>query len=84
MASDKKRRARRQRTPMDRTDARRREFLRIIEVSDLLGESRASIYNRIKAGQIKAVQFGKTMRVHGPTLFEAIDRLVSAEQAPAA
>ena len=69
---------------ISRDNARKRELLRVCEVADLLGESRANIYIRIKSGQIKAVQFGKTMRVPAAPLFEMIDQLVSAEQAPAA
>lgn len=69
-------------TQINRADARKRELLRVCEVADLLGESRANIYLRIKAGQIKAVQFGKTMRVPAAPLFAMIDHLVSA--APAA
>ena len=75
---------------LDHEDARRRELLRVCEVAELLGESRANIYLRIKAGQIGAVRFGKTMRVHGPSLFENIDRLVqdarghTAPEVPAA
>jgi len=68
---------------ISREDARKRELLRVCEVADLLGESRANVYLRIKSGQIRAVQFGKTLRVHGPGLFEMIDRLLD-EQVTAA
>ncbi len=63
---------------LNRETARNRELLRVCEVADLLGESRANVYLRIKAGQIKAVQFGKTMRVPAAPFFETIDRLVGA------
>ena len=66
-------------TTITHEEARKREFLRVSETAELLGESRASIYLRIKAGQIKAVQYGKTMRVHGPTLFKAIDTLLKQD-----
>jgi excisionase family DNA binding protein len=68
------------RMPIDEIDARKRALLRVSEVAALLGESRANVYLRIKAGQIKAVQFGKTLRVHGPSFFAMIDRLVASEQ----
>jgi len=57
--------------------ARQRELLRIIEVADLLGESRANIYLRIKVGQIPAVRFGKTTRVRAVALFEMLDGLAA-------
>lgn len=63
---------------INREDARKRELLRVCEVADLLGESRANVYLRIKAGQIKAVRFGKTMRVPAARLFEMLDALVKA------
>jgi excisionase family DNA binding protein len=55
---------------------RNRELLRISEAASVLGESRANVYLRIKRGEVKAVRFGKTMLVHGPSLFGAIDRLL--------
>jgi excisionase family DNA binding protein len=55
---------------------RNRELLRISEAASVLGESRANVYLRIKRGEVKAVRFGKTMRIHGPSLFGAIDRLL--------
>jgi hypothetical protein len=61
-----------------REDARKRELLRVCDVADLLGESRANVYLRIKGGQIKAVQFGKTMRVPAAPFFEMLDGLVGA------
>ena len=61
---------------INREQLRDRELLRICEAASVLGESRANIYLRIKRGEVKAVRFGKTMRVHGPSLFGAIDRLV--------
>jgi len=60
-----------------REDLRKRELLRICEAASVLGESRANIYLRIKRGEIKGIRFGKTMRVHGPSLFALIDELVS-------
>lgn len=63
---------------IDRADARKRELLRVSEVADLLGESRANIYQRIKRGEVQAVKFGKTLRVPAAPLFERIDQLVSA------
>lgn len=55
---------------------RNRELLRISEAASVLGESRANVYLRIKRGEVTAVRFGKTMRVHGPSLFGTIDRLL--------
>ncbi|MCU0381462.1 MAG: helix-turn-helix domain-containing protein [Chitinophagaceae bacterium] len=66
------------RTKLTFEDARKRELLRISEVADLLGESRANVYLRIKSGQVKAVHFGKTKRVHAPSLFSMIDQLENA------
>ena len=63
---------------ISRENARNRELLRVCEVADLLGESRANIYLRIKAGQIEAIQFGKTMRIPAAPLFGMIDRLRKA------
>lgn len=51
-------------TKINREDARKRELLRVVEVADLLGESRANVYLRLKRGEIKGVKFGKTLRVH--------------------
>jgi excisionase family DNA binding protein len=64
-------------TCVNREELRRRELLRISEAALVLGESRANIYLRIKRGEVKAIQFGRTMRVHGPSLFGLIDNLVS-------
>lgn len=70
---------------ISRDDARKRELLRVCEVADLLGESRANIYLRIKRGEIRAVPFGKTLRVPAAPLFAMIDELVgTGEQQPAA
>lgn len=61
---------------VSRDELRGRELLRVCEAASVLGESRANIYLRIKRGEVKAIQFGKTMRVHGPSLFAMIDALV--------
>jgi excisionase family DNA binding protein len=58
------------------SEARQRELLRITEVAQLLGESRANVYLRIKNREIPAIQFGKAIRVPAAGLFEIIDRLV--------
>jgi len=63
--------------PASRDDLRKRELLRITEAAAVLGESRANIYLRGERGEIKMIQFGRTKRVHGPSLFSLIDRLVA-------
>ena len=50
---------------VSREELRRRELLRIGEVADLLGESRANVYLRIKRGELKTVTLGDSLRVHG-------------------
>jgi excisionase family DNA binding protein len=55
---------------------RSRELLRISEAALVLGESRANVYLRIRRGEVSAVRFGRTMRIHGPSLFGTIDRLL--------
>ncbi len=71
-------------TNVSRADLRNRELLRITEAATVLGESRANIYLRIQRGEIKGIRFGKTIRVHGPSLFASIDELVAGNQAPPA
>jgi len=71
-------------TNVSRADLRNRELLRITEAATVLGESRANIYLRIQRGEIKGIRFGKTIRVHGPSLFALIDSLVAGNQAPPA
>jgi len=63
---------------LNRVELREREFLRITETAFILSESRANVYLRIHRGEVKAVKFGKTIRVHGPSLFAMIDALVAA------
>jgi excisionase family DNA binding protein len=61
-------------------DLRKRELLRVTEAAAVLGESRANVYLRIRRGEIKGIQFGRTMRIHGPSLFASIDKLVAGER----
>lgn len=63
---------------VNRDDLRKRELLRITEAAWLLGESRANVYLRGKRGEVKLIKFGRTLRVHGPSLFALIDKLVEA------
>jgi excisionase family DNA binding protein len=65
----------------NRDDLRKRELLRITEAASILGESRANVYLRIRRGEVKAIQFGKTLRIHAPSLFALIDKLVAGEAA---
>lgn len=64
---------------INRDELRGRELLRVCETAAILGESRANIYLRIERGEIKAIRFGKTLRVHGPSLFGMIDQLVKGD-----
>lgn len=57
---------------------RNRELLRVTEAAAVLGESRANIYLRLKRGEVRGIKFGKTIRIHGPSLFAMIDALVEA------
>lgn len=68
----------REKSAVNRDDLRKRELLRITEAAWLLGESRANVYLRGKRGEVKLIKFGRTMRVHGPSLFALIDKLVEA------
>ncbi len=69
---------------VNREGLRQRELLRVSEAASLLGESRANVYLRIKRGEVKAVQFGKAMRVHAPSFFSMLDALVAKEDVAAA
>jgi predicted DNA-binding transcriptional regulator AlpA len=69
---------------VSRADLRGRELLRIAEAAGVLGESRANVYLRIQRREIVGIKFGKTIRVHGPSLFALIDKLVAGTQAPPA
>lgn len=55
----------------------RNEFMTIPQLARLLGLSRISVYNRVKSGEIKAIQIGRTYAIKTEDVAGILDKTLT-------